>query len=116
GLLLRSGGPRRAFHEIDFRLEDFDFAHQLAVQQRPPFQGNVDHLGLEKRHGNLSRGLFQGHVLDAVGAAPQADIDVGDVPAVIGDFVQLAVDEVQQHGGQRNSYGNQYNDHGCEDE
>ena len=75
-------GGGRAGDEVEARPLHLDLPHQRAVEKRPPLDGEIDRLRREQGDGDPAPVLVDLEALDAVGAAVEREIDVGDAAGV----------------------------------
>ncbi len=76
-----------------------DIADKFAVKQLPPGDRKIDPPGLEKRLPHLSVAFYNFYVVEAVGAAPDLQLNMGNVAGVAGNVIEPLVDRASEIGG-----------------
>lgn len=66
--------------EIQHRTIELDLCEDLAVEQLPPVDRQIDAPHRDERHRHIVVGLDDAQAIDGVRRADQRDIDVVDVP------------------------------------
>lgn len=74
--------------------------HRMVVPQRMPAHCQVDQRRLDERHRHLAADLDDLQAVDAVGAAPQGQVDIADPATVVAHVRELVVQVVTYQVGQ----------------
>ncbi|MNG15687.1 hypothetical protein D3C85_1520210 [compost metagenome] len=92
-------GP--AIDEVDLGIDELHLGYyRPVVPQRMPTDREVDQRRVDERHRNLAIDLDDFQSVDFVGAAPQGQVHVGDLAAVVAHVRQSLIEVVAHQIGQ----------------
>ncbi|CDH70688.1 Cysteine synthase A [Pseudomonas aeruginosa MH38] len=102
GTGLRGVAVAAGIDEVELRtLEDHPRHYCVIIPERLPAHRQVDARRVEERHRHLAVVLDDAQSVDPIRAAPERQVDVGDVPTVVAHVGQLAVQVVAHQVRQR---------------
>ncbi|MNQ94509.1 hypothetical protein D3C85_1100290 [compost metagenome] len=94
--------------EVDLGFVELRLGHHCVVMpERVPADGEVNQWRIDERHGDLAIDLDDFQSIDFVGAAPQGQVHVGNLAAVVTHVRQSLVEVIAHDVGQGNVQGNQ---------
>ncbi|MNT84813.1 hypothetical protein D3C72_2248880 [compost metagenome] len=97
-----------AIDEVELGAHEEHFGdHRVVIPQRMPADRQVDQRRLEKRHGHLAVVLDDGQAIDLVRTAPQRQIDICQLTAVVAHVGKLVVKVVAHQHWQGQVQGQQ---------
>jgi len=105
-----------AIDEVDFGFEELHLRYyRMVVPQRMPTDGQVDQRCVDERHRDLAVDLDDLQAVDLVRTAPQGQVDIGDLPAVVAHVGQFVIQIVAHQVWQGDVQGYQQHSDSGED-
>ncbi len=101
---------RIALYQVQFRRQERHRGDQSSVHQAAPLDREIHTLRLEERDRVRASYLLDLHVVDAVRAAPQVDVDIPDVAAIRIERCELVIDVALHAEGERQPHADQQHD------